>query len=85
MPLPAVLSVKEGINLPRYPSVPGRLRAKSKEVERLEPAWSSGGMRKIGPAPPRGAGHAPSRSSATAPEAAATVVDLSQRIGVLAR
>ena len=29
MPLPAVLTVLEGLNLPRYPSVPGRLRAKS--------------------------------------------------------
>ncbi len=28
--LPAVVSVKEGVNLPRYPSVPGRLRAKRK-------------------------------------------------------
>src|SRR5437879_1280652 len=26
--LPAVLTVKEGINLPRYPSLPGRLKAK---------------------------------------------------------
>ncbi|MCI0344855.1 MAG: electron transfer flavoprotein subunit beta/FixA family protein, partial [Chloroflexi bacterium] len=36
--LPAVVSVKEGINLPRYPSVPGRLRAKRKEIERVAPA-----------------------------------------------
>src|SRR5947207_4734436 len=32
VPMPAVVSVKEGINLPRYPSVPGRLRAKRKQV-----------------------------------------------------
>ena len=31
---PAVFTVKEGINLPRYPSVPGRMRAKKKEIER---------------------------------------------------
>lgn len=36
-PLPAVVTVKEGINLPRYPSVPGRIRAKKKEVRRLAP------------------------------------------------
>jgi electron transfer flavoprotein beta subunit len=30
--LPAVVTVKEGINLPRYPSVPGRMRAKKKPV-----------------------------------------------------
>jgi electron transfer flavoprotein beta subunit len=39
LPLPAVVTVKEGLNLPRYPSVPGRLRAKSKPLLRvpLEP------------------------------------------------
>jgi electron transfer flavoprotein beta subunit len=42
LPMPAVVTVKEGINLPRYPSVPGRLRAKRKPLEtstptRLEP------------------------------------------------
>ena len=35
--LPAVVSVREGLNLPRYPSVPGRLRAKRQEVERVVP------------------------------------------------
>jgi electron transfer flavoprotein beta subunit len=38
LPLPAVVGVLEGINLPRFPSVPGRLRAKSKPVETSEPA-----------------------------------------------
>src|SRR4029079_19837106 len=28
--LPAVVTVKEGLNLPRYPSVPGRLRPQRK-------------------------------------------------------
>src|SRR6516165_2988837 len=31
--LPAVITVKEGINLPRYPSLPGRLRAKRAVIE----------------------------------------------------
>src|SRR5947209_5655579 len=35
--LPAVVTVKEGINLPRYPSVPGRLRAKRKPIESSSP------------------------------------------------
>jgi len=34
LPMPAVLGVKEGLNLPRYPSVPGRLRAKQKPLAR---------------------------------------------------
>ncbi len=34
LPLPAVVTVKEGINLPRYPSLPGRLRAKRAVITR---------------------------------------------------
>jgi len=44
LPLPAVVSVKEGINLPRYPSLPGRLRAKRAPIETIE----------VGAAPPGG-------------------------------
>ena len=43
LPLPAVLAVKEGLNLPRYPSVPGRLRAKKKEIERIVPEPQAAG------------------------------------------
>jgi electron transfer flavoprotein beta subunit len=35
--VPAVVTVKEGINLPRYASLPGRLRAKKASIERIEP------------------------------------------------
>jgi electron transfer flavoprotein beta subunit len=35
--LPAVVTVKEGINLPRYASLQGRLRAKKTPIERIEP------------------------------------------------
>lgn len=34
---PAVVAVLEGINLPRYPSVPGRIRAKSKPIASSTP------------------------------------------------
>jgi electron transfer flavoprotein beta subunit len=33
--LPCVVTVKEGINLPRYPSLPGRLRAKRAGITRV--------------------------------------------------
>jgi electron transfer flavoprotein beta subunit len=46
LPLPAVITVKEGINLPRYPSLPGRLRAKRAPVERSAPPWAAEGLRK---------------------------------------
>lgn len=36
LPLPAVVAVKEGINLPRYPTLKGRLAAKKVEVQRSE-------------------------------------------------
>jgi electron transfer flavoprotein beta subunit len=36
--LPAVVTVKEGLNLPRYPSVPGRLRAKRKPLDVQSPS-----------------------------------------------
>src|SRR5579859_5286049 len=44
--LPAVVSVKEGINLPRYPSLPGRLRAKRAVIEEVEPVFAAEGLRK---------------------------------------
>ncbi len=40
--MPAVLGVKEGINLPRYATLPGRLRSKKAEVTHLDSATESG-------------------------------------------
>lgn len=82
LPLPAVLSVKEGLNLPRYPSVPGRLRAKRKEIERVVPDWTSNGIRKLGLRLPQEQG-TPVEIIGQGPEAAPAVVDLLVRIGVL--
>ncbi len=48
MVLPAVVTVKEGINLPRYPSLPGRLRARRAEITVLQPRWQPDGLRKTG-------------------------------------
>jgi electron transfer flavoprotein beta subunit len=98
LPLPAVVGVKEGINLPRYPSVPGRLRAKRKEIERVAVgaaadrtaqasaagASQHSGPTKLGlrlPAEERTAAEVIGRG----PEAAPAVVDLLERIGVVAR
>jgi electron transfer flavoprotein beta subunit len=47
VPLPAVLTVKEGLNLPRYPSLPGRLRAKKKAIETIRPPLREGGLTKV--------------------------------------
>ena len=83
LPLPAVVSVKEGLNLPRYPSVPGRLRAKRKEIERSAPAWSRTGPTKLGLRLPEEQGAAV-EILGRGPDAAPAVVDLLERIGVLA-
>ncbi len=82
VPLPAVVSVKEGLNLPRYPSVPGRLRAKRKDVERIQPTWSEHGAVKLGLRLPEDDG-AQVEILGRGAEAAATVVDVLIRIGVL--
>ena len=34
-----MVAVKEGINLPRYPSLPGRMRAKKAVIEQSAPEW----------------------------------------------
>jgi electron transfer flavoprotein beta subunit len=47
LPLPAVATVKEGINLPRYASLPGRLRAKKTPIERIEPQRRASGLETI--------------------------------------
>jgi electron transfer flavoprotein beta subunit len=45
--LPCVIAVKEGINLPRYPSLPGRMRAKKVIVEEIPVEWREGSLRTV--------------------------------------
>lgn len=81
---PAVVTVREGINLPRYPSVPGRLRARKKEIERIELA------RDAAAEPARIRLRVPvERESAVeilgeGPEAAPRVVEILRRLGLIA-
>jgi electron transfer flavoprotein beta subunit len=56
VPLPAVVTVKEGINLPRYPSVPGRLRAKRKPLEASTPTRADSRLEMVKLALPPGSG-----------------------------
>src|SRR5688572_579091 len=83
VPLPAVVTVKEGINLPRYPSVPGRLRARKKEVERVTPEWRADPVAKVGLRVPAEEGGS-AEILGHGPEAAPAVVELLRRLGVLA-
>jgi len=79
--LPAVVTVKEGINLPRYPSLPGRLRAKKKDVERMTPAWTSAGPEMIGLRVPEEEGAAV-EILGRGPAAAPAVVELLAGLGL---
>jgi electron transfer flavoprotein beta subunit len=82
VPLPAILTVKEGINLPRYPSLPGRVRAKRKEIGRMQPAWNPGGLEKVRlRLPPDQAGHV--QVLGTGPDAAVRVAQLLVELGVV--
>lgn len=47
VPLPAVVAVKEGINLPRYPTLKGRLNAKKLEVTTVERQPVGSGQRMV--------------------------------------
>ena len=80
-PLPAVLTVLEGLNLPRYPSVPGRLRAKSKPLAVVEPSRPEQRLEKLRLAVPEGQGKQAEILGEGA-GAAARVVEVMQALGV---
>jgi electron transfer flavoprotein beta subunit len=82
LPLPAVVGVKEGINLPRYPTMKGRLASKKADVMTITPEGDEGGLHKVSLRRPV------ERRSETVilgsgPEAAPAVVDVLAEIGVL--
>jgi electron transfer flavoprotein beta subunit len=82
IPLPAVISVKEGINLPRYPSLPGRLRAKRAAIETVHPDWQDEGLRKEGLRVPAQE-HKQAQLLGSGAEAVPALVRLLEELGVL--
>ena len=81
LPLPAVVTVKEGLNLPRYPSVPAKLRAQRKPVSGSTPVRSEPLLQKTRLAPPEGASKQ-AEILGHGPEAAPAVVEMLRQIGV---
>lgn len=82
LPMPAVLGVKEGINLPRYPTMKGRLNAKKVAVDNVVPSAAAGGQRMVTLM------QAQEQITQTVmlgegPEAAPAVVDLLEELGLL--
>ncbi|HEY2948454.1 MAG TPA: electron transfer flavoprotein subunit beta/FixA family protein [Micromonosporaceae bacterium] len=82
VPMPAVLTVKEGLNLPRYPSVPGRMRARTKPVAVLTPQRPAPRLELVSLAVPAGQGRR-AESLGAGPSAAPAVVEMLARAGVL--
>ena len=82
LPLPAVVGVKEGINLPRYPSVPGRMRAKRKPVASSHPVRPEPRLEMVRLEVPE-ASAKQAEVLGRGPEAAPAVVEVLQEIGVV--
>ena len=81
VPLPAVLTVMEGGVEPRYPSIPGRMKAKKVAIEQVTPSREpvGSGRRRL-----RLPEAQPSQVTVlgNGPEAAGAVVDLLEQLGV---
>jgi electron transfer flavoprotein beta subunit len=82
VPLPAVLTVMEGGVEPRYPSIPGRMKAKKITIDQVTPTLEPVGSGRIRLKLPEAQ---PNEVSilGEGPEAAAAVVDVIEKLGVL--
>ena len=82
LPQPCVLGIKEGLNLPRYPTMKGRLNSKKLEIRTLDIAAPEGAMSRVRL-------HRPTEQVSetvilgNGPEAAGPVVDVLAELGVL--
>ncbi len=84
VPLPAIVTIREGGVEPRYPSVPGRLKAKKVPIEERHPVvepTGTGRVRMVLPPPTPSA----VQVLGEGPEAAPAVVDVLEKLGVLAK
>jgi len=82
VPLPAVVSVLEGINLPRYPSVPAKLRGRKKPIATVSPSPRESRVEMVRMVVPEGAAKQAEVLGAGA-DAAPAVVGILDRLGVL--
>jgi electron transfer flavoprotein beta subunit len=81
VPLPAVVTVLEGINLPRYPSVPAKLRARRKPVETRTPERPEARLERLRLVVPEGHGKQ-AEILGQGPDAAPAVVEVMRELGV---
>jgi electron transfer flavoprotein beta subunit len=80
--LPAVVTVKEGLNFPRFPSVPGRLRAQRKPLAATSPERPASRLEKLRLVVPEGEGKQ-AEVLGHGSDAAPRVVEVLQQIGVV--
>jgi len=80
--MPAVVAVREGINLPRFPSVPGRLRARKKPIETVPVKPEAGGQEMVLLRLPEGSGKQV-EVLGHGPEAAPRVVEVLRSLGMV--
>jgi len=81
VPLPAVVTVLEGINLPRYPSVPAKLRARQKPVETRTSERPEPRLERLRLVVPEGQGKQ-AEILGQGPDAAPAVVEVMRELGV---
>jgi electron transfer flavoprotein beta subunit len=81
VPLPALVTVKEGLNLPRYPSVPAKLRAKGKPLASTPVERPAPRLEKLRLVVPEGT-RKQAELLGNGPEAAPRVVEVMQELGV---
>jgi len=81
MPLPAVVTVKEGLNLPRYPSVPGRMRAARKPLTTSNPTRPEQNLKPVELSVPGGPGRQ-TKLLGSGPDVATAVVEMFREIGI---
>ncbi len=82
VPTPAAVTVREGINLPRYPSVPGRLRAKRKPLDACSPERPAPRLEMVRLVLPPGSGKQV-EVLGNGPEAAPAVVGVLGELGLV--
>jgi electron transfer flavoprotein beta subunit len=82
VPMPAVVTVKEGLNLPRYPSVPGRMRAARKPVLTAAPTRPEPNLELVELSLPGGPGRQ-TKLLGSGAAAAPAVVEMLREIGVV--
>ncbi len=82
LPLPAVVGVKEGINLPRYPTLRGRMMARRASIKKLTPAPGSSGQTKVSLVTPPATGSSVEILGDGA-SAAPAIVDIMESLGLV--